>query len=103
ETVRALAQVAREAIIAHDDILLLNYIKLIGRSRTCAEAFVLDAGGKILIHTDPSQIGAQPDNEVTKRSAESAIPLRLPARAKDGSEVIDVSSPIMLGSQRLGT
>ena len=103
ETVRALAQVAREAIIAHDDILLLNYVKLIGRSKTCTEAYVMDGSGKILIHTDPAQIGVQADDIVTKKSIDSALPLRLPATARDGSEVVDVSFPIMLGNQRLGT
>jgi signal transduction histidine kinase len=103
ETVRALAQVARESIIAHDDILLLNYVKLIGRSRTCSEAFVVDTAGKILIHTDPSQIGVQPNDIVTRKSMDSPIPLRQPTRGPGGSEVVDVSSPIMLGSQRLGT
>jgi len=103
DTVQALAQVARESIIAHDDILLLNYVKLIARSKICVYAFVLDNSGKILIHTDPSQIGLDYDDPLTKKSMDSPMLLRQPTHLKDGSEVVDVSMPIQLGSQRLGT
>jgi len=103
ETVRGLAQVARESIIAHDDILLLHYVKYLSHSRTCAYAFVLDSTNRVLIHTDATQYGQQFDDPLTRASVNSPVILRQLTHLRDGSEIMDVSLPIQLGSQRLGT
>lgn len=103
EAVQKLAQVARESIIAHDDILLLHYVQLIGPSKTCPYAFITDTNNKILMHTDISKIGLQSDDATSKAGANSPVLLRQWIRGSDGSEIMDVSYPIPLGTQRLGT
>jgi sensor histidine kinase regulating citrate/malate metabolism len=89
QTAQALARVAREAILAHDDTLVLNYIKLIERSQTCAYAFVADARGKVLFHADPTKIGQDAKELASEKN-------------KETSDVTSVVSSIQLGNQPLG-
>ncbi|MDO9513467.1 MAG: ATP-binding protein [Elusimicrobiota bacterium] len=56
-TVEQLAQIGREALIAKDDLLLLNYVNLIKKTTPAVVyAFIENTAGKILAHTDPMRI-----------------------------------------------
>src|SRR5258708_1212120 len=57
DTVKALRQVAREAILVDDDTNMVNYVNLLKRSLTTAYAMVLNEDGKVRVHTDPLMIG----------------------------------------------
>jgi len=56
-TIRQLAQIAREATLAKDDLLVLNYLNLLRRSNPAiVEGFYLDTKFTYLSHTDSSLI-----------------------------------------------
>ena len=93
----------RDAIMAHDDILLLNYVKTLTQSNLCASAWVMGDDGKIIIHSDRDQIGkvaTDPSFLVAKKSDEI---LHQQIKLSDGSNAELISVPIELGNQRLGT
>ncbi|MBA3066605.1 HAMP domain-containing protein [bacterium] len=56
-TAERLAGIGREALLVKDDLLLMNYAKLIKKTTEgMVYAFFEDANGIILAHTDPSKI-----------------------------------------------
>ena len=57
DTVKALRQVAREAILVDDDTDMVNYVNLLQKSLATAYAMVLYQDGKVRVHTDPTLIG----------------------------------------------
>src|SRR4051812_45089306 len=66
DAVKALRQVAREAILVDDDTNMVNYVNLLKRSLTTAYAMVLFEDGKVRVHTDPLMIGKIMDDPTTK-------------------------------------
>lgn len=101
ETVKGLRQVAREAILVDDDTGMVNFVNLLRKSLTTAYAMVLTTDGRVRVHTDPTQIGKKLDDPATLKTMENherQEALVQTLRGPDGKEVIDVSLPIMLGS-----
>ena len=55
--IKGLAQVAKESLIINDEILLINYVSLIKKTRGVIYAVVTGPQGKILAHTDFTLLG----------------------------------------------
>ncbi|MCD6311934.1 MAG: HAMP domain-containing protein [Elusimicrobia bacterium] len=105
-TVKQLAQIGREALIVKDDLLLLNYVNLIKKTTPAVVyAFIEDAGGKILAHTDPMRID--------EKDVSAGAPLALKSEdilkqnffeeisgAVERIEILDFSKPIYLGKNK---
>ncbi len=101
DTVKALRQVAREAILVDDDTDMVNYVNLLEKSLRTAYAMVLHEDGRVRVHTDPTLIDKKIDDAATRKALENrdrqdALIQNL--KTPDGKDVIDVSIPIMLGT-----
>lgn len=103
ELIHGLAQIGKEAIEANDDLLLLNYVKLVSRSEAVRYAMVLDGQGKILVHTEGSQIGETVTDPVGQKASQTMGRMRQRVEGPDGEPLIDLALPIELGYQRVGT
>jgi len=124
-TVEQLAQIGREALIAKDDLLLLNYVNLIKKTTPAVVyAFIENTTGKILAHTDPMRIdekdvsaGApaalKTENILKQNFFEKIIDAEKSQSATPGSagtdedngvaariEILDFSKPIYLGKNK---
>ena len=55
--IKGLAEVCKEAIISEDDLLLMNYIKVVRRTTGVIYAMFVDDKGKVVVHTDTNLIG----------------------------------------------
>lgn len=101
DTVKALRQVAREAILVDDDTDMVNYVNLLQKSLTTAYAMVLYQDGKVRVHTDPTLIGKKLEDTAAQKSLDNRDrqePLIQNLKSPDGKDVIDISIPIMIGS-----
>ncbi|MBL8023020.1 MAG: HAMP domain-containing histidine kinase [Elusimicrobia bacterium] len=52
-----LAHLCAEALVTHDELGLVNFLKELGRSPDLEEAFCVDRKGKVLAHTDLALLG----------------------------------------------
>ncbi|MCG3205012.1 MAG: Adaptive-response sensory-kinase SasA [Elusimicrobia bacterium] len=100
DTVKALRQVAREAILVDDDTGLVNYVNLLQKSLTTAHAMVIDEQGRIRVHTDPTLIGTKVDDPASLKALESRDRQDVVVQnltSPDGKNILDYSIPILLG------
>lgn len=101
DSVKALRQVAREAILVDDDTGMVNYVNLLQKSLTTAYAMVLHEDGRVRVHTDPTLIGTRIDDPTTKKVLENRNRQEVRIQnlqTPEGKDIIDISIPIMLGS-----
>lgn len=99
DSLNALKQVAREAILVDDDTDMVNYMNLLKKSLTISYAMVLYQDGRVRVHTDPTQIDKKPDDPVTQKAManqDRQIPLAQEV-STDGKPTIDLSVPIFIG------
>lgn len=100
DTVIALRQVAREAILVDDDTDMVNYVNLLERDLPTAYAMVLYPDGKVRVHTDAMLIGEHLKDEATQRALKHRArqnPLIQNLEDDKGETILDYSIPIMLG------
>ncbi len=100
DMVRALRQVAREAILVDDETGLVNYVNLLQKSLTTAYAMVLYEDGRVRVHTDATQIGKKLDDPASQKVLENRDRQELftqNLKSKDNKDIIDISVPIMIG------
>lgn len=93
------ARSAREAIVPKLDPFALHFqVESMIKEKAVVYAAVLDSEGKVLSHSDPSQIGETRKDPFTQRALQSpGLSLQ---RFRDKFEV---AAPIVLGSRRVGT
>lgn len=103
ESVKSLAQVAKESITVRDDILLLNYIKLLKKSKALVYAVVTDQSGKVLAHTDINQLGAVLADAATKNAVASQEMLNQKLADGSGTAVLDLALPVVVDNLRAAT
>lgn len=95
--IRSLAQVAKESAIVNDDILLLNYLKLVKNTPALTYAFVTDGSGRVLAHTDMSLLGTTLTDEQSARAARAADLLVQKYVPPSGDPVLDLALPVRAG------
>lgn len=98
------ARSSRESIFPKVDAFNLHFnVKELLKEKAVTYAAVLDASGKVLSHSDASQIGEHPADPRTAaaRQAESLLLQRY--RTDAGREAYDLSAPIIVGTRRVGT
>jgi sensor histidine kinase regulating citrate/malate metabolism len=101
DSVRALRQVAREALLVDDDTNMVNYVNLLKKSYTVEYAMVLNSNGKVNVHTDPLLIGKVLDDASSKAAMdqrERQMPFVQEVRSADGKNILDISLPIIIGA-----
>lgn len=100
DTVKALSQVAREAVLVNDDTGMVNYIKLLSQSLTIDYAMVLYPNGEVRVHTDPLLINKTLDDPATQAALAyrtRQFPLVQKLALPDGRDVLDYTVPVILG------
>jgi signal transduction histidine kinase len=100
DTVKALRQVAREALLVDDDTGIVNYANLLRKALTISYAMVLNTDGKVRVHTDPLLIGktlSDPASGQALAARSRETPLLQRLTLDDGREILDYSIPIVLG------
>jgi len=98
-----LAVAARESLISHDDIYLMNYVKTLAASKPCAYVWVQNAEGRFVMHSEAAQIGQPARDPLSIASAHSNKILHQIVELNNGSQVQHISVPVMMGEQRLAT
>jgi signal transduction histidine kinase len=101
--IKGLAEVCKEAIISEDDLLLLNYIKVVKRTTGVVYAMFVDNEGKVVVHTDTNLLGYVYRDAIGVKAQNSKDLLIQTYPGKEGGEIVDVSLPVLLGQDRLGT
>jgi signal transduction histidine kinase len=92
--VKTLRQAAEESLATKDDILLLNYLKLIRKTEGVSYGMVVNRAGVILAHTDLSKWGtAISDPWVEQVKADQPVTERTLADDK-GLPVLDLAMPV---------
>lgn len=101
-TIKGLAQVSEESFIAENEILLLNYVKLIRKTRGVVYAMLTDVKGKILAHTDYNLLG----NTVTDVAGVKTLSAnKLFVQTyfdKENREIFDIALPVFTGGKKQG-
>jgi len=101
--IKGLAEVCKEAIISEDDLLLMNYIKVVRRTTGVIYAMFVDDKGKVVVHTDTNLIGYVYQDPIGIKAGSAEDLLIQTYTGKEGGEIADVSFPVLLGQDRLGT
>jgi len=101
--IKGLAEVCKEAIISEDDLLVINYIKVVKRTTGVIYAMFVDDVGKVVVHTDTNLLGYLYQDPVSMKALNSDDLLIQSYAGREGGELVDVSLPVLLGQDRLGT
>ncbi len=101
--IKGLAEICKEAIISEDDLLLMNYIKVVKRNKGVIYAMFVDEKGKVVVHTDTNLLGYVYRDPVGSKAQNSEDLVIQSYKGKEGGELVDVSFPVLLGQDRLGT
>ncbi len=99
DSTRALAQVAREAMLVDDDTDMVNYVNLLRKSLVTAYAMVLYDDGRVRVHTDPTLIGKKLDDDASQKALANKNrqqPL-VQNISTDNKNIIDISMPVFIG------
>ncbi|MBI3926487.1 MAG: response regulator [Armatimonadetes bacterium] len=99
---RALAIMSAEAMRTFSNYLLQQNADQFNRLRDVEYVVVLDPEGRVLAHSDPRERGKTYTDDISRRAVQAAGDRLAEARYKD-KQVLDVSSPILIESKRLGT
>ncbi|NIN92906.1 HAMP domain-containing protein [bacterium] len=100
--IKGLAQVGRESLITNDEILLINYVNLIKRTRGVMYALVTDAQGKVLAHSDVGLLGTIGD-DTTAIKARSSNKFITQSYVDDKKQkVLDFALPIFIDRNKAG-
>jgi methyl-accepting chemotaxis protein len=102
-TIKGLTEICKEAIISEDDLLLMNYIKVVKRTTGVIYAMFVDDEGKVVVHTDTNLHGYVYRDSIGIKAQNSEDLLIQSYKGREGGELIDVSLPVLLGEDRLGT
>ncbi len=101
--IKGLAEVCKEAIISEDDLLLMNYMKVVKRTTGVVYAMFVNDEGKVVVHTDVNLLGYVYRDSIGVRAQNSEDLLIQSYTGREGGELLDVSLPVLLGEGRLGT
>lgn len=102
-TIKGLTEICKEAIISEDDLLLMNYVKVVKRTTGVIYAMFVDDEGKVVVHTDTNLHGYVYRDSIGIKAQNSEDLLIQSYKGREGGELIDVSLPVLLGEDRLGT
>ncbi|MFB0528113.1 MAG: ATP-binding protein [bacterium] len=101
--IKGLAEICKEAIISEDDLLLMNYIKVVKRTKGVIYAMFVNDEGNVVVHTDTNLLGYVYRDSIGVKAQNSEDLLIQTYKGKEGGELVDVSFPVLLGQDRLGT
>jgi len=102
DIIKGLAQVGKESLITNDEILLINYINLVKKTRGVIYAMVTDNRGKILAHTDVALLGKSANGPVATKAISSNELATQTYVDKDKGNILDIAMPILVNENKMG-
>ncbi|HRY29444.1 MAG TPA: ATP-binding protein [Elusimicrobiota bacterium] len=87
-------QAAEESLATKDDILLLNYMKLLRKTEGLSAAMVLKRDGAVLAHTDTARWGMALTDAATREILSADGPRQRMASDEQGRPVMDMVLPV---------
>ncbi len=100
--IKGLAQVGKESLITKDEILLINYVNLIKKTRGVIYAMVTGPQGKVLAHTDVSILGTIANDTVAIRARSSNELVTQLYLGKEKQNILDMALPIFINQNKVG-
>ena len=100
--IKGLAEVGKESLITNDEILLINYVNLVKRSRGVMYAMVTGPQGKILAHTDVNILGTSDNDTIAMKARSSNEPVIQSYVNKGKQKVLDIALPIFVNQDKVG-
>lgn len=100
--IKGLAQVGKESLITNDEILLINYVKLVERTRGVMYAMVTAPQGKILAHTDVNLLGTIANDTIAVKARLSNELVTQSYVDKEKQNILDVALPIFIDQNKMG-
>lgn len=100
--IKSLAQVAKESLIVRDEILLLNYLKLIKNNKGLAYAFVTGTSGEVIAHTDMNLLGTILNDEVSAKAQNTEQLLIQKYSVERNKPILDLALPVYVNEQKAG-
>jgi signal transduction histidine kinase len=95
-------QVCKESLVIKDDILLLNYLKLIKDTEGLLYAMLTNPDGKVLAHTDVHLLGNIMDDTCSKKSMETEeLFIQSYADGKE-KEILELNLPVRARNKKIG-
>ena len=80
-------QVCKESLVIKDELLLLNYLKLIKNTKGLVYAMLVNPGGRVLAHTDIHLLGNVLADSYSKKSMEAGGMITQSYRDPSGAEI----------------
>lgn len=100
--IKGLAQVGKESLITNDEILLINYVNLVERTRGVMYAMVTAPQGKILAHTDVNLLGTIANDTIAIKARSSDELVTQSYVDKEKQNILDVALPIFIDQNKMG-
>ena len=100
--IKGLAQVGKESLITNDEILLINYVNLVERTRGVMYAMVTAPQGKILAHTDVNLLGTITNDTIAIKARSSDELVTQSYVDKEKQNILDVALPIFIDQNKMG-
>ncbi len=100
--IKGLAQIGKESLITNDEILLINYVNLVERTRGVMYAMVTAPQGKILAHTDVNLLGTIANDTIAIKARSSDELVTQSYVDKEKQNILDVALPIFIDQNKMG-
>ena len=91
-----------QAVVAEDFLGLRQVVNSLGRERNVRYAMILDADGRVLIHSRVNETGAKYDDPLTRRALTATTPIFQETRSRRGEILFDFAAPVLVLNQRRG-
>ncbi|MBN1622454.1 MAG: HAMP domain-containing histidine kinase [Endomicrobiales bacterium] len=100
--IESLAQVAKESLIVKDDILLLNYLKLIKNTNGLVYALVTDTSNNVIAHTDLNFLGDKLTDDISLKAKKTDGLLIQKYDMDKATPILDLAFPVYVDDKNTG-
>lgn len=98
---KSLAYNGTYGVTIGDNDSLMNLLKGVEGDVDMAYAIILDAQGKVLAHTDASEVGKSYTDEATRKGLEAKETTVIPSQDEKRGKVYDFASPVLTKTQTM--
>ena len=98
----SLAEVAKESVVINDELVILNYLKLLKRSSNeTSYAMFVSTTGYVIAHTDVNQLGSTLNDELWNKILTSNK-IQKNLWVYNNQKIVEFSLPVMLKNEKVG-
>jgi HAMP domain-containing protein len=98
----SLAEVAKESVVINDELVILNYLKLLKRSSNeTSYAMFVSKTGYVIAHTDVNQLGSTLNDELWNKILTSNK-IQKNLWVYNNQKIVEFSLPVMLKNEKVG-